>query len=766
LLKRADMCWCRNIKLLALLVIIGMSAVVACSSDVAARKQRFLESGNRYIQDGKTAEAIIEYRNAIAIDPKFGGARSRLAEAYAKTGQANSALGEYVRAADLLPDDIEIQLSAGTYLMAAGRVTEALAKADAALKRQPNNVAAHILRGNALGGLNDLDRALGEMEEAIRLDPGRSASYLQLGLVEHARGRGAEAESALKRAVELAPNWVGGHLALATFYLSAGRLPETERALTSALVLEPDHLGANRAMAVFLQVSGRAASAEKYLKHIADTSKTPAGIFALTDYYIAMRRPGEAVARLRSIVDDSPTGSAARQRLAHAYRAAGENARAQSLVEEMLKHDPSDAQAHLLKGQLAWDLGRRDEALADVQAAVAAEPRSALHQFALGKMYSAKGDTAGAERAFREVLKLNPRASVAQVELATLQLTMGDPTSSLRTAEEAVRTQPDSLEVRLALVRSLLAAKQIPKAESEIKALLGVRPAAAAVHTQAGVLAAMKNDVVKARGSFEHAIKLDPRSLEALAGLIALELNAKNLVAAKSRVARALESGTSSPELMLLAARSYASAGDLELTEKTLRRAIDAEPTLLPAYAMLGRLYIQQRKLDQARREFDALADRQSRPVGALTMSGVLLQVQGQDALARERFERAVAIDPRAAVAANNLAWMYAEAGENLERATVLAQSAAEVLQEMPEVLDTLGWVHYKNNLPALAVPILGQSVEKDPKNPLYHYHLGLALVRVGDKDKGRRSLQRTLDLEPKFSAAEDVRRTLAGLGN
>ena len=127
--------------------------LVSCS-DPAAKKQQYMTSGDRYLAEAKYPEAIIEFKNAVAIDAKLGEAHKKLAQAYAKTGDARGALDSSIRAADLLPKDIEIQLAAGSYLLAARKPEDALARADAALAVDPSNVAAHLLRGNALAGLS------------------------------------------------------------------------------------------------------------------------------------------------------------------------------------------------------------------------------------------------------------------------------------------------------------------------------------------------------------------------------------------------------------------------------------------------------------------------------------------------------------------------------------------------------------------------------------------------------------------------------------
>ena len=222
-------------KLCALLTVATIAAA-GCSRDPSVRKAKYLESGDRYVAEGKYSSAVIEYRNAVDLDRLWGDARKRLAEAYARMGDGPHALEEYVRAADLLPNDVPLQLTAGTYLLAARKPEDALARADNVLKQQPDNIQAHLLRGNALAGLSSFDDALKAIEEAIRLDPDRGTTFTQLGLVEFARGRRAEAEAAFTKAVELAPKSVETYLALGNFYWSMGKAAETEKARKSYFV--------------------------------------------------------------------------------------------------------------------------------------------------------------------------------------------------------------------------------------------------------------------------------------------------------------------------------------------------------------------------------------------------------------------------------------------------------------------------------------------------------------------------------------------------
>jgi putative PEP-CTERM system TPR-repeat lipoprotein len=741
-----------------------LGALAGCSSDPETRKREFFENGSRLLDEGKPRDAVIEFRNAVQIDPKFGTARAKLAEAYVRTGDMGSALGEYVRAADLLPDDLTFQLTAGAFLLQAGRMNDALARADVVLAKQPDHVEAHILRGNALAGLNDIEKALAETEEAIRLDPERGASYTQLGMIQLVQGRQEQAETAFVKAVSLAPDWVEGYLALGNYYWAARRFDKAETAFRKAIELNPTHIVANRMMAVFFISTDRVREAEAYLRRLAESSKTPAAVMGLADYYLATGRPEDAIARLTPLAEGVRPVPSAILRIARAYATKGDRKKAQEIVDDLIAKNPKDAEAGLLRAQLLIDSNRQDEALTAARAAAEAEPTSIRAQLFLGRMYASRGDLQGAEKAFREVLKQNPRAVSAQLELSAVQLSSNDAQGSLRSAETAVAMTPDSAEARLALVRSLLATNSLSRADNELRQLLEKKPDFAPARAQHGILLAARKQTAAARSEFERALALDPKSPEALAGIVGLDLVGRNPAAAIARLERRLGEPNPSADVLLLAARAYAASQTFDRTEQVLRQAIEKQPTLLPAYAMLGQLYVKQNRLEDALREYDALATKQSNPVGALTMAGILLQTLGNEAEARKRFERALTFDPRAAVSANNLAWIYVERNENLPQAVRLAEAAAEALPKVPEVQDTLGWAYYKSDLPVRAVAPLLRCVELQPSNAVCHQHLGMAYVKSGEANKGRESLERALKLKPDLPGAAEVRQLLAGL--
>ncbi len=74
-------------RIVSSLVLAALVVVGGCSKDPEVAKKEHVASGDKYLAEGKTKEAIVEYRNAVQQDAKFGEARLKLAEAYTEGGR-------------------------------------------------------------------------------------------------------------------------------------------------------------------------------------------------------------------------------------------------------------------------------------------------------------------------------------------------------------------------------------------------------------------------------------------------------------------------------------------------------------------------------------------------------------------------------------------------------------------------------------------------------------------------------------------------------
>jgi tetratricopeptide (TPR) repeat protein len=740
-----------------------VAVAVGCAKDPHTAMLKFAKKGDAFASAGKLPEAIIEYRNAIQQEPRAGDVRVKLGDLYVRHGELAKAIEEYVRAADVLAG-ADVQLKAGNMLLAARRFDDAKARAEKALAADPKNVEAQILLANALAGLKDLDGAVTELEQAIQLEPERGATYSSLGAMELGRGHRDAAEKAFKRAVALGPQKAQPHLALASFYWATARWPDAEEELTAALTAEPDNPLAHRTAAAFYLATKRSGRAEEHLRRVFDITKTPDAAITVADYYVSQNREDAARRLLEPLAKDPKTAAAANIRLAVLDQATGHPAEAKDRLESVIKSDPRQLTALLIKSGFLLKDGKTEEAVSVAKSAVEAHPDSPAAFSALGRAQMARKDVDAAAAAYREAVRLNPLATDAKMALSRLELASGRAASSVTLADDALKTQPQNADARLLLVKALISSGQLARAQTELDVLSAQFPDSAALHVQRGMLLGRKQQPVEARREFERALQQEPGALEASAGLVALDLSAHRTDEARGRVDALVKDPAAKTPAVMLAARTYAALGDLKTSEQMLRRVIAQDASDLSAYAALGQIYAKQGRLDAALVELDTLIRRDPKAVAALTLSGMILEAQGKTKDAQARFERVMQVDQTAPVAANNLAWLYAENGGNLDVALQLAQTASRKLPDTPEVNDTLGYIYLKKNLPALAIPPLRASTEKDPANALYQYHLGLAYAKSGESERGRQALTRALSLKPDFEGAQDARSVLGSL--
>jgi tetratricopeptide (TPR) repeat protein len=746
-------------------ILVAFAVATGCSKDPGVAAAEYIKSGDRYFDQKKYSEAALQYRNAVQQDPKSGDAHLKLAKTFEATGDLDGAGREFIRAGDAMPANIEAQTRAAQYLLLSRHYEDARTRANKALAIDADNVEARIILGNALANLEDLDSALRELEGAIKLAPSSLSGYTSLGAIQLARGNHAEAEAAFRKAVETNPKSLAAHLALANFLWSSNRPQDAEGAFKQALVLDPHNLLAQRALAGFYIGRGRAPEAEPYLKATADADTSPSAPqkFALADYYVTQNRPDDALKVLEPLAGTKETSAAAQTRIASIKYSKRDGVEAQKIISDVLKRDPKNVAALLVNADILNGQGKTDEAIGQLRFATAANPGSDRAHFRLGQLLRAKGLTDEAMAEFNEVLKINPAATPAQIELSELNLTKGSRAPALQLAQDASKAAPNNPIVQMNLARAFVANNDFTHADPMVARLLSQYTNAPAVHALAGSVALAKKDANTARREFSRAAELDPKNFEALSGLVLLDFAARKPADAKARVEERLKTSPQDARVLALAARVNASMGDLSTAEQQLRQAIENDPNYLAAYGMLAGLYISQKRLPDARANLEAVVAKRPAAVGPLTLVGMLWEAEGNTAEAVKRYQKALAIDPRAGVAANNLAFRYAQDGGNLDVALQLAQTAKERLPNAPEIDDTLGWVYYKKNLASMAVPLFEQAVRKQPDNAEFQYHLGVSAVKAGEVTKGRKALEQASQGQNPVIAAE-AKKALAEL--
>src|SRR5438876_711172 len=167
------------------LVLACLAAfLTACSRDPNVRKQKYFESGQRYFDEGRYREAIIQLRNATLVDGRYTEAHYQLGQAYVKVQDWQHAYAELSRTLELDPENYKAHADIANLLSADGQVKAAQEHVDLLLEKQPNDASTHLAAGNLLGRQQRYNEAIVEIRKAVALAPDRGDSYLNLALAQ------------------------------------------------------------------------------------------------------------------------------------------------------------------------------------------------------------------------------------------------------------------------------------------------------------------------------------------------------------------------------------------------------------------------------------------------------------------------------------------------------------------------------------------------------------------------------------------------------
>ncbi|HKW01801.1 MAG TPA: tetratricopeptide repeat protein [Vicinamibacterales bacterium] len=748
---------------LALGLLLFAPAAACHNPEVAKRKH--LQAGDGYLAKKQYDSAILEYRLALQQDDKFGEAYYKLAEALAANDQLPASLPEYVRAADLLPDNIDIQVKAGTLLLVARRFEDAKTRARFVLERHPDSVPGLVLLANSLAALQDLDNAVAVTAKAAALDPTSAGVKTNLGTLQLAKGDRRQAEATFKLAVATDPKSMSARLALSNFYASGNQYADAVKVLKDALALEPQNVRVNRALAMLHIDFGHAMDARPYLETASNLENTAESSISLADYFIGVGLPENAVEILRRVPTSSPSYTPAALRIALITYASGKHDEGLKIVKDIQTNDRRNPIPYAFEARLYLSDHRTEQALSAAKEAIAIDPNSAIANLMLGKVQLARGMVEDARNALTAAVRLNPTLVDAHIELARIHMGRAELDTSISYAEQGIKYGAQRLDAQLSLVKSLMARPDtMARAESQMRSLLSRYPNSSDVQVTMGALLTEKGDYASARKYFNRAVEIDPKSVAGLSGLTALDAKANRVSDAAARIDKHLAMAPRDPGLLLMAAKFYGLQGDRPRTEALLKRLIEADPTRLDGYNLLGQMYVTGHQLPQAKAQFEELARREPQSEMAAAMLGLLNQAENNLTEAEKWYMKSLAINARGVLASNNLAWICAVTETKLDYGLELARNAWVQAPEAPEVNDTLGWVYYKRNQASLAITPLQKAVERAPQDPTYHFHLGMAYAKLGSDANARTSLQTALKLNPGFAGAEDARRVLRTL--
>ena len=197
---------------------------------------------------------------------------------------------------------------------------------------------------------------------------------------------------------------------------------------------------------------------------------------------------------------------------------------------------------------------------------------------------------------------------------------------------------------------------------------------------------------------------------------------------------------------------------------KIFQGVLQKDPKAADILYRLAETYRRRGDLNQAVETFRKASQAAPNDPGPLLQLGLLMDGTGRREQAKPIYEQILRIQQDHPIALNNLAFIKAEEGTDLDTALSMAQRAFQAQPQSPDIADTLGWVYIRKNLSGETIRVFTDLVKKYPSNPMYRYHYGMALMQRGDRPAAKRELESALKNQPSKSETDKIQELLRQL--
>ena len=750
-------------------------AAAGCSTGPSA----WVERGRKASAAGKNAEAEIDYLKATQAKPDSGEAWYGLGLSQSRQGHLAEALQSLTRATELLPsrEDAAVSLaetSMAVYLSSPARPAQLYQRvvttsADL-LKRNPNSFDGFRLKGDVAMIDGHYPEAIELLRKADSIKPGQSdvtEALLQCLIKD---GQGPEAE-------KVGTAFLAGHKdsipvydVLYGYYMANHRDGDAEQLLKSKIAAGPAVVQYRLQLARHYLDNHRESDVPAVLQPLLDDSKVfPDGRVAVGEFYRANNRLDDALRVFQAGAAKGGAQKAAYQlRSANVLVSMGKSAQAVPLLDDMIKADPKNIDARSLRAAIRLGVGTREEfdaAFNELSQLAAEQPNDALIRYNLGRAYLAKGNTEAALAAVQEALRQNPQLLQAKVFAADVAMRRGDYTEAGRYTDDIVAQTGGNPAARLLRAEALTGMGNFDQATREVNQLNQQFPDAVEPKLQLAALRVAQKRYTEAEQMYRALYEANRKDLRPLRGLVATMLAQEHYDPAIQLLNQEKQRPDApAAQIDALLADAALRGRKLDVAVQQYSRLATTAPNSAFDHLRLGDAYLQKGETQQALSEFQMAKNLNPKDVQTNAMLALTLRKAGKDSDAERAYRETLALQPGNALVKNNLAFLLAEKGENLDDALRLAQEASRQQPGSTPLADTLAYIYIKKNLPDSAIQILSNATQKYPNQPVYHYHMALALLQKGDKAGARREGESALASGPGKADEEKIRSLLAGM--
>lgn len=334
-----------------------------------------LNEGRMAFDGGNYGRAAELFGIVIQQAPESFEGYARRAQANARLGRKEAAIGDYTRAIELAPTRGYLVIDFARFLMDADRVEDAAGLYDNYLERFPADVQVLRERAGARLKLGLVDLALEDYGKAIELAPGNTQLRLLRAFVYHDNGRFQDAIADYTAAIRAGASGADVHYRRGLAYYALGRPDEAITDLNAAIAANPSLAPAYTARGTLYQLKGDGPAAVADFSTVIDLKPESAGAYLDRgkEYQRQLAVPA-AINDYSSVLRFDPGNLDALKGRAMLYQQQGNYANALDDLSQIINRDYVDGDAYARRGWLYYAWKEYARAMDDFDKALVIDP--------------------------------------------------------------------------------------------------------------------------------------------------------------------------------------------------------------------------------------------------------------------------------------------------------------------------------------------------------------------------------------------------------
>lgn len=483
--------------------------------------------------------------------------------------------------------------------------------------------------------------------------------------------------------------------------------------------------------------------------------------FRLASEYVRAGLVTQALEHCEQALKLKPDFAEAHVLQASLHSVLGLHDKARLAYEELLKVNPENEEAEILLGATYLDEGKLDKAVQYFEKLAKGSKKSHIVWYYLGKTYLMKKGAAflpKAEAAFKTSLKIESNFVQSVIELGSILEKQKKDKEAIALYESFQNEHGPDVSVAESLVQSYLLAENYEKAYEHLKTIIELDQGNLNAQLKMAFILVDQKKYKEAIPLLETILSQTPDSDRVRFYLGAVYEEVKDYRAAIQQFKEIPKTSKYFADATMHIAYLFKLLEEPNSAIALLEKNLDFLDDNPKVYSLYASFLDGQKLFKESQVVLEKAHDKFPKDVQIIYQLGAVYDQLGLPDRTVEKMEQLIVLDKNHVEGLNYLAYLYADKTKNLEVAEKLARRALTLRPNDGFILDTLGWVLYKQNKMSDAIKTLEKAHQLESNESIIAEHLGDVYFKIALPQKAREMYERAVQNEQNETNVKKLR--------